>query len=584
MKENESPPKVPVTPLDFVDAWLHYSTDPESTLKKRLAHIIVLSEDAIISMNEMQHITMFNPAAERMFGYQSSEVLGKPLDVLLPARFVKMHQTHIEGFIKSPDVIRPMHLRGDIYGQRKDGTEFPAEASISKSDLGGEIMLMVRMRDVTERKRYEAAMLDALSHTQELYEFSRQAGAARTLNELLRVLLANRHFTGCMRVGILVFDHPWVDRLPPPEYVELVASINRDERVGGLTVSRYMLDMDWFVKSGIRTRPLFIGDALTEPGLPAVAREILAQLGGRSFALFPLNAGGELYGLLAFQFAMPDSVGADDVRHVEGLVDQAAVAIRNIRLFEAEAHARREAERANEMRLRFLAMISHELRTPLTSIKGFITTLLADDVSWDEQSQREFLSIADQEADKLTDMIDQLLDLSRLEAGMLNIRPVPRTMDSIVATAMKQLQAITPDHLLRIDVPDTLPKVRADSQRIAQVLTNLVGNAAKYSPANTQITLTAFQTSKDVQVNVSDQGPGISTEDRAQIFEPFQRGHSTPVRRTKGSGLGLAVCKGLIEAHGGHIWIQDPDSPGTTVSFTLPVVDEPPMPHSRSGS
>lgn len=575
MNENESPHKVPVTPLDFVDAWLHYSTDPDNTLKKRLAHIIVLSEDAIISMNEVQRITMFNPAAERMFGYQASEVLGKPMDMLLPARFVKVHQAHIERFIKSPDVIRPMHLRGDIYGRRKDGTEFPAEASISKSDLGDEIMLMVRMRDVTERKRYESAMLDALSHTQELYEFSRQAGATRTLNELLRVLLANRHFAGCTRVGILVFDHPWDDRLLPPEYAEMVASINRDERTAEPALSRFKLDMNWFIQSDLRTRPLFIGDVLTEPGLPARAREVLSQLGGHSFALFPLNAGGELYGLLAFQFASPDSVGAEDMRHVEGLVDQAAVAIRNIRLFEAEANARREAERANEMRLRFLAMISHELRTPLTSIKGFITTLLAEDVSWDKQSEREFLSIADQEADKLTDMIDQLLDLSRLEAGMLNIRPVPRTMESIVATAMKQLQAITPEHELRIDVPDILPKVRADSQRIAQVLTNLVGNAAKYSPANTRITLTACRVGNDIQVNVSDQGPGISPEDRAQIFEPFQRGHSTPVRRTKGSGLGLAVCKGLIEAHGGHIWIQDPDSPGTTVSFTLPVVDEP---------
>jgi signal transduction histidine kinase len=155
---------------------------------------------------------------------------------------------------------------------------------------------------------------------------------------------------------------------------------------------------------------------------------------------------------------------------------------------------------------------------------------------------------------------------------MLNIHPVPLTVSSIMARATKQMQAITPDHLLKIDAPEALPKVYADSQRIAQVLTNLVGNAAKYSPANTQITVTASQEGNEVQFDVSDQGPGISVEDRMHVFEPFHRGHGEPVRRTKGSGLGLAVCKGLIEAHGGRIWIQAPDSPGTTVSFTLPVV------------
>jgi PAS domain S-box-containing protein len=574
MNENELPPKAPVTPHDLVDAWLRYSTDPENTLKKRLAHIIVLSEDAIISLNESQHITMFNPAAERMFGYPATEALEQPISMLLPERFISQHRAHIEHFIKSPDVIRPMSLRGDIYGLRKDGTEFPAEASISKSDLGGEIMLMVRMRDITERKRSDAAKLDALSHTQELYEFSRQVGAVRTLNELLRILLANRHFTGCTRVGILVFDHPWVEWLPLPEYASMVASLGRDDRANGLDYPRYPLDTHWLMQSGIRNGPVFVGDALTEPGLPEQAREILVQFGGRRFALFPLNASGELYGLLVFHFDSPESVGADDVRHVEGLVDQAAVAIRNIRLFEAEALARHEAEHANEMRLRFLAMISHELRTPLTSIKGFITTLLANDVTWDAQSQREFLSIANQESDKLTDMIDQLLDLSRLEAGMLNIHPVPLTINGIVVKALQQLQGITIGHLLKIDVPDMLPMVNADPQRIAQVLTNLAGNAAKYSPASTLITVSAFLAGNFVQVNVSDQGPGIAIEDRVHIFEPFHRGHSIPVGQTKGSGLGLAVCKGLIEVHGGHIWIQDPDSPGTTVSFTLPLADE----------
>ena len=576
MNEKDYTPKLPTTSSDLVDAWLHHSTQAESALKARLAHIIVLSEDAIISVNETLEITLFNPAAERMFGYQAGEVLGGPLDMLLPARFVDMHRVHIKGFVASPDVIRPMHQRGDIFGLRKDGTEFPAEASISKSDLGGEVMLMVRMRDITERKQSEAAMLAVLSHTQELYEFSRQIGAVSTLDELLRVLLANGHFTGCNRAAILVFDRPWTDQFPPPEYLEVVASVSKDDRLPELTYPRVQLDMAWVEQSGVRNRPVFVSDVNAGAGLPERARKALEQLAVRSFAVFPLKASGEWYGLLALQFTAPDGVSAEDVRHVEGLVDQAAVAIRNIRLFEAEARARREAERANELRLRFLAMISHELRTPLTSIKGFVTTLLADDVTWDEQSQRDFLVIANQEADKLTDMIDQLLDLSRLEAGMLNIHPTRRTMSSIVAVTMTQLEAIAPDHQLNVDVPDALPPVKADLQRISQVLTNLVGNAAKYSPLGTQVNISATATDGWVQVNVTDQGPGISAADRAHLFEAFRRGESSPIRRTKGAGLGLAICRGLIEAHGGRIWVQDRNGPGATLSFTLPVMDESP--------
>jgi PAS domain S-box-containing protein len=243
------------------------------------------------------------------------------------------------------------------------------------------------------------------------------------------------------------------------------------------------------------------------------------------------------------------------------------------RLLQAEAQARREAERANEMRLNFLAMISHELRTPLTSIKGFITTLLATDVTWDAENQHDFLNIANQETDKLTDMIDQLLDLSRIESGVMRVNPQLISLQAVLSAAMPQLVALAREHDLRTVVPDTLPMVQVDRQRIVQVLTNLVGNAAKYSPAHTAITLTAEPAGAYVMVSVSDQGPGIATSDQPDLFQPFRRGSGERVRRIKGVGLGLAICKGLVEAHGGRIWIKEHAGPCTTVCFTLPVAD-----------
>ena len=228
-----------------------------------------------------------------------------------------------------------------------------------------------------------------------------------------------------------------------------------------------------------------------------------------------------------------------------------------------------ELKHSNEMRLRFLAMISHELRTPLTSIKGFATTLLARDVTWDADSQREFIATIDVEADKLTNMIEQILDLSSIEAGILRITPRAVALQDIVAGAQAELYRIAFGHNLLLDIPAGLPPIKADKERIAQVIGNLVGNAAKYTPADTTICISARHFDNQLRVDVKDEGPGIPPDERVHIFEAFQRGES--VRRIKGAGLGLAICRGVVEAHGGHIWVADVEGPGAMVSFTIPV-------------
>jgi PAS domain S-box-containing protein len=240
-------------------------------------------------------------------------------------------------------------------------------------------------------------------------------------------------------------------------------------------------------------------------------------------------------------------------------------------LLEHERAARLKAEEANELKLKFLAMISHELRTPLTSIKGFSSTLLAEDVVWEADSQREFLQIVDQEADKLTDLVEQLLDVSRLHAQNLRINLVPQLLSTVVTTAMPQLKHLTAHHHLSVDVPSDLSLISVDTLRIAQVIANLVDNAAKYSPPATNITLSAQNVGNHLLVTVSDEGIGIPAEHRSAVFEAFQQ-LDTLNGTQKGAGLGLAICKGLVEAHGGHIWIEDQAAPGTTIHFTLPVI------------
>lgn len=241
------------------------------------------------------------------------------------------------------------------------------------------------------------------------------------------------------------------------------------------------------------------------------------------------------------------------------------------RLLLIEQAALIESEQANQMKVQFLAIISHELRTPLTSIKGFSSLLMEINASLDAKSQQEFIAIIDQEADKLAELIGQLIDSAGLQTGKLHIQPKPCHLTAIMSIAMAQLQAVTAQHPLSIHVSPDLAPILADEQRITQVLVNLVGNAAKFSPPGTQITLAAAQHETTVQVDVSDEGSGIALENREKVFETFWQPERLTSGNMKGLGLGLAICQGIIAAHGGNIWVADVSS-GTTISFTLPIV------------
>jgi signal transduction histidine kinase len=277
-----------------------------------------------------------------------------------------------------------------------------------------------------------------------------------------------------------------------------------------------------------------------------------------------------VFGSLLVGFARPQAMGTEFRELATTMVDYAAQALERARLYEAETEARREAENANALRVQFTGMISHELRTPLSSVKGFISTLLADDVEWSAEEIRRFLTIADLEADKLNVLVEQLLDLTRFQAGSLEIYPAHHTLREVIRVAEAQLTTLTREHHLVIHLADKLPPVNIDIQRIAQVIVNLVGNAAKFSPPNTTICLTVEAVEGEVRVEVSDDGIGIPEEAREYIFEAFRQIDGTARRGNKGAGLGLAICKALVELHGGKIWVEESGGGGTTMVFTLP--------------
>lgn len=226
---------------------------------------------------------------------------------------------------------------------------------------------------------------------------------------------------------------------------------------------------------------------------------------------------------------------------------------------------------ADQIKNQLLSTVSHELRTPLASIKGFATTLLRQDVRWDEATQREFLRIIEEESNRLEELIDNLLDLSQVEQGALRISREPVQLRRLVREAVENAQRRTEAHWFVVDLPSELPRVWADPRRIRQVLNNLLENAIKYAPNGGQITVTCELDADEVTVNIADQGQGIPSEFLRRIFDRFFQVDSASTRRTGGSGLGLAIAKAIIEAHGGRIWAESEQGQGSVFHFTLPI-------------
>ena len=226
----------------------------------------------------------------------------------------------------------------------------------------------------------------------------------------------------------------------------------------------------------------------------------------------------------------------------------------------------KEVER---MKSALLSTVSHELRTPLATIKGFASTLLADDVEWDAQAQYEFLLAISEETDRLTLLIQNLLDMSRIEAGMLRIRKEPHNLNDLVGQVVERFQPPL-NGRTRQDLDPDLPPAAMDVSRIGTVLRNLLENAVKYSPSETQIDLSTRQEGRDVLFIIHDEGPGIPEEARERLFDHFYRVDNGLTRQVGGTGLGLAICKGFIEAHDGRIWLEE-NGTGATFSFSLPV-------------
>jgi len=217
-----------------------------------------------------------------------------------------------------------------------------------------------------------------------------------------------------------------------------------------------------------------------------------------------------------------------------------------------------------------LANVSHELRTPLAAIKGFASSLLQKDIQFDDETRLSFIQTIDSEADRLGHMIEDLLLMSKIEAGVYKARKEIYDMEEIIGTIKDRMYNIALKHHLKIDLPDRLPPILVDGPRIGEVITNLVENAVKYSPEESEIAISFELKEKELITHVRDHGAGIPAEYLPMVFDRFNQLRMKNGHR-KGSGLGLCICRGIIESHGGRIWVQSETGQGACFSFSLPI-------------
>jgi PAS domain S-box-containing protein len=511
-------------------------------------------------------ILYVNPAFETVWGRSSESLYADPLiliESIHPEDRVQVlvagpHNLH-KPFDQVYRILRPDHSLRWIF----------ARTFLIRDESGESDCLFCIAQDITDQKQFELALRKTLDRTREQFDLSRKMSLARKPEAVLKILMSAYELRSAQRATLLFFNNP---RLGPASGVVAIAawlsSQNSVPWVGESNLYEEPAFWDLFQPG----RTVVITGIQSDPRLVSSVRESLDEEQIQTLVIFPLVTLGDWLGCLLVYFKQEQHFDHIQLRHLKVLVAQATITLYNLQLLEVEEESRHEAERANEIKTQFLAMISHELRTPLTSIIGFTTTLLAEDVTWEPDEQRDFIQTIQQEANRLQELIDHLLDLSRLEAGMLPIFQEPHSLYEILDDALPQLHILTGRQKLTMHLPDDLPPVYIDAKRIAQVLVNLVRNASTYAANGTEISISASVRRGFVQINVNDQGPGIPPAEHKKVFEAFRRGANVEKSTVQGVGLGLAICKGLIEAHGGRIWIKKKTTPGSTISFTIPLV------------
>ncbi len=329
------------------------------------------------------------------------------------------------------------------------------------------------------------------------------------------------------------------------------------------------------VKRVMRTRqPDLVTDTKIDPNYTPSLRGSLSQL------TIPMLSGGEINAILVLEKDKEPRLSLVDMAFAQRLAEHASIAITN-------AQINAELTRANESKSEFVSFVAHELKNPLTSMKGFADLLVSGMVGDMNENQKNFLNTIRSNVDRMNTLVSDLNDVTKLQTNNLNVELAPVDFRNVITETLRPLtrQIEEKDQTLTLQLPERMPNVLADQNRMIQVLTNMVSNAYKYSPEGTEIVIKAEVQSKNLDTKGRDQGPalhisvkdsgiGMSPEDLAKLFTPYFRSDNPLTREQPGTGLGLTITRGLIQQHKGDVWVESELGKGTTFHFTIPIVVE----------
>jgi two-component system sensor histidine kinase KdpD len=264
---------------------------------------------------------------------------------------------------------------------------------------------------------------------------------------------------------------------------------------------------------------------------------------------------------------MSTTLESETIEAIAGLV---ALALERAR-FLHEISRTEALRQSDELKSALLASVSHDLRTPLTSMRAAIDNLLQSDVEWDREALHEFHLIISEDIHRLTRLVENLLEMARIEAGQLRLSKQWEVVADLVDDALHRCADAIRNHAVKIEIDEAFPLVKMDARLIAEALINLVENAGKYAPPGSEIVIRGRLRDDQLMLSVTDQGPGLAPDEKDRVFDKFYRGQQRGVRRRAGTGMGLAIARGIIEAHGGRIWAESAPGAGATFTMAIPV-------------
>jgi len=540
---------------------------------RRTEAMIAGMSDGVLLVDGEGKTVFINPAGQRLLG--TSEV-GVP--ITKQAEAYRLRDEH--GRLLNPQELpaaqalstgRVVHDKTILVS--RDETVAVSMSATPLQEDGQTSGVVVTFRDITERRALEEQMQIQAERAQILAD----AGAFFASN----------------------IDPTWVTQAIVERVAEVLgdwsAIILRNGERDLTVASIYHRDMAslGLAWSYVYRQPLFVGEGIigqvVSTGYPSLTTDVRAMGDATnpgtyhpspvklaSLLILPLRTRREVIGALIIAANDPDRAMTDEkLPLAELLTERASLAIENARLYTEQVEARHKLEDLSRLKDEFLSIASHELRTPVTSIKGYTQLAKMLIKENDLGTSEEYLDIALDQIDRMSRLILELLDVSRIETGRLEIRREPILWAHFVRDVVHRHHTAISDRRFHVSIPDDTRVVTGDRDRLEQVLGNLLENAVKYSPDGSDVTVTVDDKGDSFVTAVCDRGIGIPADELAQVFERFHRGRHVSSTNYGGLGLGLYITKQIIERHGGTIWVESKEGHGTTFYFSLPVSEEP---------